>query len=214
MVFLISPDSFRMTCFIVGLTGGIGSGKTTVSNAFKALGVTIIDADEISHQLTRKNHPTLKLISEAFGTEYVRDGQLDRNKMRKLVFSNPAKKMLLESILHPLIKGEMDNRAKECIDPYCIFSIPLLIEGGTPRARVDRILVIDAEEELRRQWIKKRSGLTDYDIDAIFASQISQEQRLAVADDILINDSTVDLLTSKVKQLHSKYLQLARKIKQ
>ena len=108
----------------------------------------------------------------------------------------------------------MDNRAKECIDPYCIFSIPLLIEGGTPRARVDRILVIDAEEELRRQWIKKRSGLTDYDIDAIFASQISQEQRLAVADDILINDSTVDLLTSKVKQLHSKYLQLARKIKQ
>jgi len=198
-----------MPCLRIGLTGGIGSGKTTVSNLFAELGVQIIDADVLAHEITRNNHPALEQIRLAFGPEFIdAEGNLDRNRMRQRVFENPAERKRLEGILHPIIREEMNALGDACNDAYCIFSIPLLIEGGNIH-RVDRILVIDADEARRRVWIKQRSGLSDAEIDGIFSAQVNREQRLAAADDVIDNNGTPSDLVPQVNQLHQKYMNLA-----
>ena len=190
----------------VGLTGGIGSGKTTVSDRFEELGVTVIDADRIAHELTRAGQPALRAIAREFGdTILMPSGELDRERLRDIVFSEPAKRQSLERILHPQIRAEMARRIRDVNDPYCVLVIPLLAETG-PHPLVDHVLVVDTPEHMRRLWLRSRSGLDDEQITTIFAAQASREQRLAIADDIIVNDEDIDALIGQVDALHQKYL--------
>ena len=190
----------------VGLTGGIGSGKTTVSDRFEELGVTVIDADRIAHKLTQAGQPAVRTIAREFGDIVLKpDGALDRDRLREIVFATPAKRQSLERILHPLIRTEMARRIRNIDGPYCVLAIPLLTETG-PHPLVDHVLVVDAPEHKRRVWLKTRSGLDDEQITSIFAAQASREQRLAIADDVLVNDNDIDTLIHQVDALHQKYL--------
>jgi len=190
----------------VGLTGGIGSGKTTVSDRFEELGVTVIDADRIAHELTRAGQPALRAIAREFGdTILMPSGELDRERLRDIVFSEPTKRQSLERILHPQIRAEMARRIRDVNDPYCVLVIPLLAETG-PHPLVDHVLAVDTPEHMRRLWLRSRSGLDDEQITTIFAAQASREQRLAIADDIIVNDEDIDALIGQVDALHQKYL--------
>ncbi len=190
----------------VGLTGGIGSGKTTVSDRFEELGVTVIDADRIAHELTRAGQPALRAIVCKFGdTVLTADGELDRERLRDIVFRAPARRQILERILHPQIRAEMARSIRDVNDPYCVLAIPLLAETG-PHPLVDRVLVVDASDHKRRLWLKSRSGLDNDQITAIFAAQASRKKRLAIADDILVNDDDIGTLIRQVDALHQKYL--------
>ena len=190
----------------VGLTGGIGSGKTTVSDRFEELGVTVIDADRIAHELTRAGQPALRAIVCKFGdTVLTANGELDRERLRDIVFRAPARRQILERILHPQIRAEMARRIRDVNDPYCVLAIPLLAETG-PHPLVDRVLVVDASDHKRRLWLKSPTGLDNDQITAIFAAQASREQRLVIADDVVANDKDLDALTRQVDALHQKYL--------
>jgi dephospho-CoA kinase len=203
-----------VTCLRIGLTGGIGSGKTQVSDNFANFAVPIIDADIIAHEITQNRHPALDKIASQFGREYVTDdGALDRQRMRKLVFDQPDKRKILEGILHPIIQSRMHMRAQACTKPYCILSIPLLLEGNN-QGRVDRILVVDAPDANRRRWIKARSGLSDTEINGIFAAQVSRQKRLDSADDIITNDGSLKDLAEKVAELHERYLEISKSFNQ
>ena len=201
---------------IVGLTGGMGSGKTTVSNRFEYLGVRVIDADVISHELTQIGASGYREIVDYFGAGIVRgDGELDRTKLRNLVFNNSGEKRALEAILHPKIRAGMRKRANKLASKltnkletvYCIFSIPLLIESKQHKT-VDRVLVVDAANGKRIAWIKSRSRLSEAEISAIFAAQISTQRRLQLADDVLTNDGTFEDLEKQVDKIHHRYLDL------
>ncbi len=195
---------------IIGLTGGIGSGKSAVSKLFAELGVPIIDADIVSRQLVEPGQPALQQICLAFSDEVLSaNGALDRSKLRSIVFSKPDKRAQLEAILHPLIQQEMLHQASLLNSPYCIFAIPLLLEAGQT-GLVDRILVIDAPEELRRQRIKQRDQLDDNQIDEIFTTQLQRQARLAQADDIIHNDSDLNQLRAQVIDLNRRYTEIAK----
>ena len=190
----------------VGLTGGIGCGKTTVSDRFGSHGITVIDADVIAHEVTRPGEPVIGTIAREFGAGMVdTDGALDRAALRRAVFDDPARRRLLESLLHPVIRERMNERAAAARSPYCILSIPLLVESRDT-ARVDRILVVDAPRAMRREWIRQRSGLDDAEIDAIMNAQATREERLRVADDVIVNDGSIEQLYERVDALHSRYL--------
>ena len=198
---------------IIGLTGGIGSGKSAVCKLFAELGVPVIDADIIARQVVAPGRPALAQIRKTFGDDILTgEGQLDRTKLRAIVFDIPAKRKQLEAILHPAIQHEMLKQAKELNSPYCIFAIPLLIEVNQI-SLADRVLVIDAPDEIRRQRIKQRDRLSDKEIDAIFAAQLTREERLAHADDIIRNDSDLDQLRTQVIDLNYRYLELAKQEK-
>jgi dephospho-CoA kinase len=194
---------------IVGLTGGIGSGKSTVIKRFVELGVPVIDADEIAHDLVRPGQPALQTIIDEFGSGLLTaQGELDRTQLRRIVFTDPARRKMLESILHPLIRTEMLRRADEIKFSYCVFCIPLLVETHQT-GMVDRVLVIDSPEKLQAQRIKRRDGLPDTEIKAILAAQATPEDRLTVADDVIVNDRSLDDIYRQVDELHQKYLKLA-----
>lgn len=194
---------------IIGLTGGIGSGKSTALKRFVELGVPVIDADDIARELVLPRRPGLKRIIAEFGTDVLTDeGLLDRARLRKIVFDNSQKRKALEAILHPLIRAEMRRRAENINVPYCVFCIPLLVETGQS-GTVDRVLVIDSKEELRYQRIKRRDGLPDEQIKAILAAQATSEDRLAVADDVIVNNEDAGEINRQVDKLHQKYLELA-----
>jgi len=199
--------------YSIGLTGGIGCGKTTVTNHFASLGVCVIDADEVSRSLTAAGEPAVREIAQLFG-EQVLESQntLDRKQLRNLVFDNPEKKKQLEQLLHPLIRKKIQQLAKLAESSYIIFSIPLLIETNQTTL-FDRIAVVDAPTELRIKWIKKRSNLTEVEINKVIASQASAEQRNKVADDIIDNYGTLEQLYRQVKSLHHQYLLFAEKSK-
>jgi dephospho-CoA kinase len=197
--------------FSVGLTGGIGSGKSLVADMFARLGATLVDTDAIAHGLTAPHGPAMAAISAEFGPSFVAaDGSLDRARMRALVFSDVRAKGRLEAILHPMIRAAAEAGAAAATGPYVIFVVPLLVESGSWRDRVNRILVVDCPEELQVSRVKQRNGLSEQQVRAIMANQATREQRLAVADDIVANDADMASLEPQIASLHEKYLVISK----
>ena len=192
----------------IALTGGIGSGKSAVTDHLRALGATVLDADEFSHQVTAKGGEVLERIGEAFGPGVLTpDGSLDRAALRQLVFDDATARAQLEAILHPDIRRRMREAAAQTDAPYCVFSIPLLIETGRTK-EFDRVLVVEAPASLRRERTAHRSNLDRKQIDAIIAVQASDEERQQAANDLIVNDGSLDALGAKVKEFHQQYLEL------
>lgn len=194
---------------IVGLTGGIGSGKSTVTRCFSELGVPVVDADEIAREVVAPGQPAMGEITRAFGPTVIDDqGRLRRDQLRRIVFTDPAQRRRLEHILHPRIRDVMGQRLARLTAPYCIAAIPLLVETGQ-RDMVHRVLVIDAPEALQYERIRRRDGVGDEEIAAIIATQAGREQRLAAADDVIVNDGDLDKLRQAVHHQHRRYCELA-----
>ena len=197
--------------FVVGLTGGIGSGKSAVAALFAELGADIVDTDAIAHQLTGRGGAAIEPIRAAFGGSVITpEGALDRAAMRRLVFSDPAAKQRLEAILHPMIRVEADLRCVSAQGAYVILVVPLLVETGSYRGRVDRILVVDCAEATQVARTMARSGLTEAEVRAIMAVQAGREARLAAADDVIDNDGGLEALRAQVEALHRRYLDATR----
>ncbi len=195
---------------IIGLTGGIGCGKSSATNFFAAYGVDIIDTDEIAHKLTLPRGKAIDTIRKIFGTGFIaKDGSLDRNRMRKLVFSNQIFRNKLEAILHPLIYHEVIRRISLATSAYIIIVVPLLLETNVFQKLIHRILVIDCTEQLQISRTIARSKLDEQEVCAIMATQISRQKRLEQADDIIVNDRDLDHLYKQVEMLHLKYLALS-----
>ncbi len=189
----------------IGLTGGIGSGKSTVCKIFSEFGVPVIDADIIAHSLVRPGMLALEEIAKAFGKELIsNDGTLDRKKIRDLIFTNETERKKLEDILHPAVYKEISVQVENINSKYCIISIPLLIETDASDT-VDRILVIDVPRELQLQRASNRDKTNKSDIKSIIDSQISREDRLAAADDIVNNDGNIENLHRQISGLHEYY---------
>lgn len=193
--------------FCVGLTGGIGSGKTSVSRLFAGLGAGIVDTDVISHTLTAAHGAAMGLIESAFGTNFIQaDGALDRSAMRALVFADSAAKSRLENLLHPMIHAQARIAVEQSAAPYTILVAPLLLETGSYRDIIHRVLVVDCDEDLQIARSMERSGLDETQVRAIMASQLSRNARRAGAQDILLNDGSLDDLCEPVRRLHQAYL--------
>src|SRR3954464_3243601 len=172
--------------FTIGLTGGIGSGKTTVAEMFAANGASVVDTDEISHLLTGPAQPALAEIGRTFGPQVLAsDGSLDRMRMRNIVFSDPSARKKLEEILHPLIREETARQIQNVTAPYVMVVVPLLIESESYKKTMDRILVVDCEPETQIRRVTERSGLTSDEVLSIMRTQVSRERRLSEADDII-----------------------------
>lgn len=193
---------------VVGLTGGIGSGKSAVANFFAKRGVPIIDADCIARELVEPGQAALAQITQAFGADVLDSaGQLDRAALRKTIFSDATKRRQLEAILHPRIRATLKDRINQFQARYCIIVVPLLLETGQ-QDLVDRILVVDAAPETQRQRAQQRDGVSEAEIQAILRTQLPRAQRLDQADDIISNDASLDDLDNQVKILHERYLTL------
>lgn len=193
----------------VGLTGGIGAGKSTVAMLFEALGVPVIDADVIARQVVEPGQPALQELVACFGAEVLREGGgLDRQRLRERIFDDPAARRRAEAILHPRIREVMENRIAELDYPYCMLSIPLLLEASQTDL-VDRILVVDAPPELQLSRARARDGASAEQIQAIMDVQLDRPARLRAADDVIRNDSDLRGLGEAVRQLHARYLGLA-----
>jgi dephospho-CoA kinase len=196
--------------FSVGLTGGIGSGKTMVADMFAARGAAIIDTDHIAHQLTAAGGIAIPAIRAQFGEAFLMaDGAMNRVKMREAVFADPVAKKQLEFILHPLIRSETDRAAAQARGVYLMFVVPLLVESGTWKQRTSRVLVVDSREQLQVERVISRSGLTEVQVRAIMATQASRETRLAAADDVIVNDGEAAALVPQIERLHALYSSLA-----
>ena len=201
-------DSYKK--FSVGLTGGIGSGKSAVATFFSDRGASIIDTDAISHELTAAGGDAMPEIARIFGNAFLTsEGALNRAAMRELVFTDHAARGQLESILHPLISQITRALANQANGLYLIFVVPLLVESGRWKDRVDRILVIDCNEELQIERVIRRNQLSAEQVRAIMATQVSRSLRLAAADDVLVNDRSLEALAQEVERLHQHYLRLA-----
>ncbi|MDH4125247.1 MAG: dephospho-CoA kinase [Gammaproteobacteria bacterium] len=193
----------------IGLTGGIASGKSTVSRLFEALGVTVIDTDIIARELVQPGQPALQQIRAAFGdTVFSADGTLDRSALRRCVFSDQAARHRLEAILHPKIELETQRQMDAAGGDYLVVVIPLLNESPL-REQLDRILVVDCDEDTQIKRLLARDAESDEQARRILASQPSREQRLAIADDIIHNDLDVESLSTQVSALHDSYTALA-----
>jgi len=194
---------------IIGLTGGIGSGKSTVADYFAQHGIPVIDADQLARELVVPGSPALNEIINLFGPNILLpDGSLDRHQLRQRVFADPDRKRRLEAILHPRVYTELRYRTQALRTPYCIWVVPLLLEtGGT--ALVDRVLVVDAPESLQRQRVLRRAGMDETTLEAILSSQVNRAERLSAADDVVVNNSDLSQLQQQVTALHHRYLALA-----
>ena len=196
--------------FAVGLTGGIGCGKTLVANMFEALGATVIDTDRLARQLTDTGGAAVPAIRARFGDPFFSAaGAMDREKMRAHVFANPSARIALESILHPLIRCEAEQAASRAVGNYVIFVVPLLIESGQWQQRVSRILVVDCPEALQMSRVMARNGFSEQEVKAIMAAQASRAERLAAADDVIENDQTLQSLEPQITRLHGVYCAMA-----
>jgi dephospho-CoA kinase len=197
--------------FAVGLTGGIGSGKSTVAELFAARGAAIIDTDLIAHQVTAPGGSAIEALRDAFGEEFITaQGALDRDRMRALVFTDHAARGRLEAILHPLIRTEAERMAAEAGGEYTIFVVPLLTESSNWRQRTARILVVDCDEETQIARVMRRNQLSSEQVKAIIAAQAPREQRLSIADDIIENNSDSAALQAHVDRLHALYCGLSK----
>jgi dephospho-CoA kinase len=193
--------------FRVGLSGGIGSGKSTVADLFAAHGAAIIDADLIAHELTAPGGAAIAAVSEAFGASAIgADGALDRAWMRQLVFSHPEAKQRLEAILHPRIRARLEAKVAAAPEPVVIVVVPLLVESGEWQGRFDRVLVVDCPEQTQVERVMARSGLARSEVLAIIARQVTRTQRLAAADDVIFNDGAPEALGAQVERLYCSYL--------
>ncbi len=198
-----------MSAYRIGLTGGIASGKSTVSELFAQHGVEVIDADQIAREVVAPGQPGLAAVVEAFGPEVLTEGgTLDRQALRKLVFDDPERRARLEQILHPRIRELMAQRARVAHSPYCILAIPLLVENDL-MDQVDRVLVVDVDVETQRERLKWRDGSTDKEIEAILKAQTGRAERLTHADDVIENSGTLEDLAAQVGRLHHYYLAVA-----
>lgn len=198
--------------FSVGLTGGIGSGKTQVADLLAGWGACVIDTDEIAHALTAPGGAALPAIGAAFGARSVaQDGAMDRAYMRSLVFERPECRAQLEGILHPLIDAEVRARAQHAQGVYLVYVVPLLVESGRWRSRVDRICVVDCDPATQIARVRARSGLTPDAITRIMSAQVSREARLAAADDVVLNDGDTrrDELVRRARLVHDRWCSLA-----
>lgn len=205
----MSTDDSTMRPLLIALTGGIASGKSAVAKLFEDLGVPVIDADHVARDVVEPGTETLSRIVDAFGPEVLdSSGHLNRRALRELVFADPVQRELLESITHPAIRAEMARRAREAGGTYQIHVIPLLIE--TARAdQYDRVLVVDCPEEDQIRRLMSRDGSSREDAQRILAAQATREQRLAVADDVIVNTGTLADLAEFVLTLHRNYALLA-----
>ena len=201
--------------YVVGLTGGIGSGKSAVGDLFAAHGTPVIDTDAIAHALTAPDGAAMPAIRIEFGDGVASaDDSLDRAAMRAMVFADPAARKRLEAILHPMIRSESDRRllASQASSPYAILMVPLLIESGDYRKRLNRIAVVDCAEATQITRVMRRNGLTRTEIDRILAAQATRAERLAAADDVIDNDGGLAELPPQIEQLHRQYLGLSRSV--
>jgi dephospho-CoA kinase len=196
---------------IIGLTGGIGSGKSTVAHLFETQGATLVDTDAIAHALTGPAGAAMPQIRAAFGESVVApDGRLDRAAMRARVFADPAERRRLEGILHPMIRSESDRQIREAVGLYTMLVVPLLIESGRWRDRVDRVLVVDCPDSVQIERVIARSGLAREQVLAILAAQAQREARLAAADDVIDNGGAESALAAQVAALAGVYSRLAQ----
>ena len=197
--------------FCVGLTGGIGSGKSTAAEIFNELGAVVVDTDEISRGLTAVGGGAVAGIRRQFGPEYIAvDGSVDRVRMRARVFSDPDAKSRLEAILHPMIRAESRVRVVAARGPYVILVVPLLLETGAYLDLVQRVLVVDCSEKLQVERATRRSRISAGEVRAIMAAQLPRAARRERADDVIDNDGGIEALRSQVGKLHASYLTLAR----
>lgn len=196
----------------IGLTGGIGSGKTVASDAFQALGITVIDTDIIAREVLTTNHNLLKQLAAAFGGDILdTDNKLIRHKLRDIAFSNAANKQTLDNIMHPAIRQATLDKIKETEhqqEHYCIIVVPLLIETGFIEL-VDRVLVVTAPLERKLEWLEKRSQLNPSEAQKIMSTQTTDKEKIAAADDVICNDKDIHDVQTTVAELHKKYLQLS-----
>ena len=198
-----------MANFIVGLTGGIGSGKTTVANLFAALGVELVDADIVARQVVERGSEGLNAIRAHFGNDILlADGELDRAKLREHIFANPVEREWLNQLLHPLIRQHMLDAVKTATSPYVIMVVPLLFENGLDRL-VNRTLVVDISPELQIERTVNRDKVDSAQVNNIINSQSSRAEKLAKADDVIDNQGQISTLECAVSALHLKYLQLS-----
>ncbi|WP_019141973.1 dephospho-CoA kinase [Noviherbaspirillum massiliense] len=200
------------TRFSVGLTGGIGSGKSTVTDMFAERGAAIVDTDQIAHQLTAPGGAAIAAIQSEFGDSFITpSGAMDRARMRARVFADSEAKKRLEAILHPLIRIESDRAASQVPGSYLIFVVPLLVESGTWKQRLSRVCVVDCPEHLQVKRVMSRSGLNESQVLAIMATQATRQARLSAADDVILNEGSQADLRPQVDRLHALYAALAAK---
>jgi len=198
---------------LIGLTGGIGSGKTAVSDQLGKLGAGIIDTDVIAHQITAANGSAIELIRKHFGPDYIdANGALDRAKMRTLVFANPEAKKALEAITHPLIRQETIKQAFQLAKgaPYLVFVVPLLLESGTWIDLIDQLVVVDCPVETQISRVMQRNNLPRAEVEKILQSQASREDRLAHANFVIENQGSLDQLIEEANQLNQKILKIQK----
>lgn len=195
---------------VIGLTGGIGSGKTAASRLFEKLGVSVVDTDKLSRECVKPGLPAYEQIVEQFGVHILKkDGAIDRAKLRTIIFSEPSKRLWLEKLLHPLIEEKAMEAVRLSDGPYCILVIPLLVETDS-RSLVNRVLVIDVPEDLQVERVVQRDGMKPGQAKSILATQATRQVRLDAADDVICNDQDFDTLENNVMDLHEKYLALAK----
>lgn len=196
--------------YVVAITGGIGSGKTTVANQFAALGIEVVDADLIAREVVEPGTPALAAIASHFGPGILDEqGQLDRRALRERIFSDPAAKSWLNALLHPIIRSEMLRQCAAANSPYCLLVVPLLVENRLTEL-ADRVLVIDVDEATQIERTCRRDGVSLEQAQAILASQASRSERLAMADDVLDNQSgTTETIRERILALHETYLAFA-----
>ena len=196
--------------YVVGLTGGIGSGKTAVADAFGRLGIEVVDTDQLAHRLSASGQPGYAAIRAALADAPLRDdGEIDRAALRRIVFADPIKRTRLENALHPLIGAEARRRITRWTGPYGLVVVPLLLEREGLRAVVDRVLVVDCPEEEQVRRVLARSGIAPAEVRAIMATQLSRERRLAEADDVIDNGGTPEAIAPQVAALDRSYRELA-----
>ena len=196
--------------YTVGLTGGIGSGKSTVADRFAALGVTIVDADVAAHRLTVPGGAAIAAIRDTFGERFIAaDGALDRAVMRAHVFADPAERLRLEAILHPMIRAACDRAREAATSAYVMLVVPLLFESGDRAATVQRTLVIACDESVQIARVMARSGLDEAEVRAIIATQMRATERVALADDVIDNSGAAHELDAPIAALHRRYLDAA-----
>jgi len=197
--------------FVVGLTGGIGSGKSAAADEFARLGAEVVDTDAIAHELTRAGGAAIPELRRQFGDEFIdAGGAMDRAKMRALAFRDAGAKVRLERLLHPMIRAESERRIASSHAPYVVHVVPLLVESKGYRERVSRVLVVDCPPALQIERVRSRSGLSPTEIQRIVDAQAPREARLAAADDVVDNAGSLDALHKQVGRLHAQYVALAR----